>query len=107
MFGCSSVTGVTPLDMSKIIRFFKDNVYGPENFRVYPRPDKKYIYPEAGGSVKRLEVLRMIPSLIRGYLKMGAFVCGEPVWDPEFGSVDFFMMIDTDKMDALYKSKFA
>ena len=29
-----------------------------------------------------------IPPLIRGYLRLGASVCGEPAWDADFGTAD-------------------
>lgn len=35
-----------------------------------------------------------IPPLLRGYLRMGAVVCGEPAHDPEFGVADFFALQD-------------
>jgi putative hemolysin len=30
-----------------------------------------------------------LPPLLRGYLRLGAKVCGEPAHDPEFGVADF------------------
>jgi putative hemolysin len=37
---------------------------------------------------------------------MGAFVCGEPVWDRKFDTADFFLMLDTIKMNPIYRDKF-
>ena len=33
-----------------------------------------------------------IPPLLRGYLRMGATICGEPAHDAEFGVADFFAL---------------
>ncbi|WP_024796625.1 GNAT family N-acetyltransferase [Tomitella biformata] len=33
-----------------------------------------------------------IPPLLRGYLRMGATICGEPAHDPDFGVADFFAL---------------
>jgi len=40
-----------------------------------------------------------VPPLIRGYLKGGAWVCGEPAWDPDFHCADLFMLLPMDKLD--------
>ena len=40
-----------------------------------------------------------VPPLIRGYLKSGAWVCGEPAWDPDFHCADLFMLLPMDKLD--------
>ncbi len=41
-----------------------------------------------------------IPSLVRGYLQLGANVCGGPALDRAFGTTDFFMLLDTQEIPA-------
>jgi putative hemolysin len=43
-----------------------------------------------------------IPPLIKGYLRSGAWVCGEPAWDPDFHSADFFLLLPLAKLDNRY-----
>jgi putative hemolysin len=43
-----------------------------------------------------------IPPLIKGYLRSGAWVCGEPAWDPYFNCVDLFMLLPLAKLDSRY-----
>ncbi len=43
-----------------------------------------------------------IPPLIKGYLRGGAWVCGEPAWDPDFHSADLFMLLPLAKLDSRY-----
>ncbi len=43
------------------------------------------------------------PPLIKGYLKAGARVCGEPAWDPDFNSADFPVLLDVMDMDPRYR----
>lgn len=43
-----------------------------------------------------------LPPLIRGYLRAGALVCGEPAWDPEFSTADFLMLIAVDNVSGRY-----
>lgn len=47
-----------------------------------------------------------IPPLIKGYLKVGARICGEPAWDPDFNTADFPVFLDVDGMDARYRRHF-
>ncbi len=44
----------------------------------------------------------MVPPLLRGYLRLGAVVCGEPALDPDFGVADFFALLDLAKVPARY-----
>ncbi len=43
-----------------------------------------------------------IPPLMRGYLRLGAKVCGEPAHDPEFGVGDFPALLDKRTADIRY-----
>ncbi|GJF13828.1 phosphohistidine phosphatase [Mycolicibacterium cyprinidarum] len=43
-----------------------------------------------------------VPSLMRGYLRLGAQVCGEPAHDPDFGVGDFPALLDKRRADTRY-----
>ena len=43
-----------------------------------------------------------IPPLIKGYLRSGAWICGEPAWDPEFHCADLFLLLPLAKLDRRY-----
>lgn len=47
-----------------------------------------------------------VPPLIKGYLKLGARICGEPAWDPHFNTADFPMLFDVTSMDPRYRRHF-
>lgn len=34
-----------------------------------------------------------LPALLKGYRKLGAYVCGEPAWDADFNTADMFLML--------------
>jgi putative hemolysin len=48
-----------------------------------------------------------IPPLIKGYLRLGAQICGEPAWDPDFNTADFFVWMCMDNMNLRYARHFA
>ncbi len=43
-----------------------------------------------------------LPPLIKGYLRSGAWIGGEPAWDPDFHSADLFMMLPLARLDSRY-----
>jgi putative hemolysin len=43
-----------------------------------------------------------VPALMRGYLRLGAQVCGEPAHDPDFGVGDFCVLLDKQQADTRY-----
>ncbi|ULE33226.1 GNAT family N-acetyltransferase [Mycobacterium sp. IDR2000157661] len=43
-----------------------------------------------------------VPPLMRGYLRLGAQVCGEPAHDPDFGVGDFPALLDKRRADTRY-----
>ncbi|MGV9800172.1 GNAT family N-acetyltransferase [Mycobacterium sp. NPDC003449] len=46
-----------------------------------------------------------VPPLMRGYLRLGAKVCGEPAHDPDFGVGDFPALLDKRQADIRYLNR--
>jgi len=44
----------------------------------------------------------LLPPLLRGYLRLGARVCGPPAHDPDFDCADFLVLLDLDDLDDRY-----
>ena len=47
-----------------------------------------------------------LPPLLRGYLRLGARVCGEPAHDPEFGVADLYVLLSMRRVDPRYLRHF-
>jgi putative hemolysin len=47
-----------------------------------------------------------VPALLRGYLRLGSWVCGEPAYDPLFDTADFYVLFSMDRMDPRYRRHF-
>ena len=47
-----------------------------------------------------------MPPLLRGYLRLGAWVCGPPAHDPDFGVADFLVLLGLDRVDPRYLRHF-
>ena len=47
-----------------------------------------------------------LPPLIKGYLRAGAYVCGDPAWDPDFNTADLPMLMPMSRLDSRYARHF-
>jgi putative hemolysin len=48
----------------------------------------------------------LVPPLLRGYLRLGAWVAGEPAYDPDFRVADFYVLFSLDRMNPRYLRHF-
>lgn len=48
----------------------------------------------------------ILPTLLKGYLRQGAVVCGEPYWDAEWGVADVFVILDCEQITRRYMRHF-
>jgi len=44
--------------------------------------------------------------LIKGYIRIGAQICGEPAWDPDFNTADVFVLMSFSRMSERYLRRF-
>lgn len=69
--------------------------YAPERYRVSPhKPWNVDRAPRPNRAV--------VPPLLRGYLRLGAWVCGRPALDDDFGVADFFVLLELARVDQRY-----
>lgn len=47
-----------------------------------------------------------LPSLLRGYLRVGVWMCGAPAHDRDFGDADFFVLLDMTQLNERYRRYF-
>jgi putative hemolysin len=71
----------------------------PAEYRVFPRCPLPLDALD-----KSLDVT--IPPLIKGYLRLGAYICGEPAWDPDFNTADLFILVPMSRLNAKYARRF-
>jgi putative hemolysin len=73
----------------------------PPEYRVTPH--RPWTVDGVGGVAASRAAM---PPLLRGYLRLGAWVCGEPAHDPEFGVADLFVLLHLDRADPRYLKHF-
>lgn len=47
-----------------------------------------------------------LPPLIKGYLRAGAYVGGEPAWDPDFNTADLLILLPLSRLTPRYRKHF-
>ncbi|WP_431917614.1 GNAT family N-acetyltransferase [Nonomuraea jabiensis] len=72
---------------------------GPEEYRVTPRTPWR---PRDAARSDRF----VPPSLLRGYLRLGSWVCGAPAHDRDFGTADFFVLLSMANVNIRYLRHF-
>ncbi|MEU9826736.1 GNAT family N-acetyltransferase [Micromonospora chersina] len=60
----------------------------------------------SGRGDRRAERRALVPPLLRGYLRLGAWVGGEPAYDPDFDCADFYVLFSLDRMNPRYLRHF-
>ncbi|MDA0189080.1 MAG: GNAT family N-acetyltransferase [Proteobacteria bacterium] len=71
----------------------------PLEYRVFPR------CPLPLAALRNDQPAEM-PPLIKGYLRAGAYVCGDPAWDPDFNTADLPILMPMSRVNGRYARHF-
>lgn len=99
LMGCASVTLADGGALAAQLRRTLQAHLTDSEYRAFPRlpfPHER-IEPAANAE---------LPPLLKGYLRAGAKVCGEPAWDPDFGSADFLVLLAAENLNPRYARHF-
>jgi len=71
-------------------------------------PAEYRVFPQHGLPFERLANGQpaLVPPLIKGYLRVGAWICGEPAWDPDFNTADLLLLLPMSRMNKRYMRHF-
>jgi len=108
MFGCASFHGTDPAVHAAPLSYLLHNHLAPAEIRVTALPGLRIdmaMLP-VGGYDQR-QALRLLPPLIKAYLRVGATVGDGAVIDRQFNTVDIFMAIPVESIAARYLDRFS
>ena len=107
MFGCASFHSADAKQVSEAFAYLRTHNFAPEQYRVYPtqRCAMNLVHSQ-GSENNEKSVLKKFSPLLKGYLRLGGLVCGEPAFDRQFGTADFFTLVETEKITEKYKSHY-
>lgn len=71
-------------------------------------PVEYRVFPRLPLPLEELDATRpaATPPLVRGYLRAGAWICGEPAWDPDFNTADLFILLPMARLSARHARHF-
>ena len=104
LFGCGSLYTTDVAEISAIFALLKSKYYAPDRCRVEPVAGCRFdrlSEPQLNGADESA-LFQKLPSLIKGYLRIGAMVCGLPALDIKFGTADFFLLLDFGDLKESY-----
>lgn len=103
MFGCASVQTVDTKEAASIMAYLRKNNLLSEEFRIAPTAKYQSNINEIAATESTEDAL---PALIQSYIKAGAKFQGAPALDKDFSCFDFFMLLDVDQMNKLFRRRF-
>lgn len=103
LIGCASISMLDGGQRAwRIAQHLRQSYMADEAFRVNPRRELPHLAMTPTTSDDDIGV----PALIKAYMRLGARVCGEPCWDPDFRCADLLVMLEVDKLSARYARHF-
>lgn len=100
MLGCASVSMADGGHFAASLHHqFSQKHLAPIEYRVLPR---------LALPVENLNQTLTVepPPLIKGYLRLGARICGAPAWDPDFNTADFLTLLRLSDLHPRYARHF-
>jgi putative hemolysin len=95
MMGCASIGMVDGGHNAANVYNALQTQMAPVEYHVFPRNP---LPVEHLATVQGAE----IPPLLKGYLRVGAQVCGAPAWDPDFNTADLLILLNVARMNKRY-----
>ena len=100
MIGCASV----PLidgghSAASLYNKLKEDHLAPNEYRVFPHNPLPI-------NALNNDLQVTCPPLIKGYLRLGAQICGEPAWDSYFNTADMLVMLSLSEINPRYAMHF-
>jgi putative hemolysin len=104
MFGCASFPGIKAELHKKAFDYLYRNYLAPKDIRPIALKNR-YVNMKYKGSVEYSfkEFLSQIPPLIKGYIRLGAFIGDGAVIDYDFNTTDICIVLPTEKIASRYK----
>jgi L-ornithine Nalpha-acyltransferase len=107
MLGCASFEGIDPAAHAEALSFLYHTALAPEDWRVraheHLRVDMNMMPRER---VNARRALKALPPLIKGYLRVGAYVGDGAVIDHQFGTTDVFIIMPVEAIKSRYFAHF-
>jgi putative hemolysin len=107
MIGCASFPGVEPRDHAMALSFLHHNTLAPHEWRVRAH-ERHYVNMNIipASEIDPRAALKAMPPLVKGYMRLGAYVGDGAVVDRQFGTTDVLIILPVEAIDSRYFGHF-
>ena len=103
LMGCASISLEKGMDyITALYTALNEKHSSPPAQRVYPHLPLFNSMPHPVAGTGQIA----FPPLLSAYLRMGATICGEPAWDPQFNVADLFVLLSAKRIHPRYVRHF-
>jgi L-ornithine Nalpha-acyltransferase len=107
MMGCASLPGTNPQTLANELSFLHHLARATDEWNVQALPHRHQnmnLLPEA--SIDKRMIARNLPTLIKAYLRLGAFVGESAVIDHAFNTTDVLIILPVSRINPKYFSHY-
>jgi putative hemolysin len=103
MVGCASLPGTDPDILADELSFLAHHAHAPDEWRARALPHR-YIKMARRPieEINQRDVLRRLPTLIKGYLRIGSYVGDGAVIDRQFNTTDVLILLPVSRISPKY-----
>ena len=103
MIGCASFEGTDPVRLALPLSFLHHYAQAPEHWRAAAHPSRRIeMNRMAKEAINPKAALHELPPLIKGYLRLGAYIGDGAVIDHQFGTIDVLIVMPVAAINARF-----
>jgi putative hemolysin len=107
LIGCASLDGTDPDRLALPLSYLHHFARAPEMWRADARPHRRVEMNRLPmEAIDPKTALRALPPLIKGYLRLGAYIGNGAAIDPQFRTIDVLIVLPLATMAARYAAHF-
>ena len=107
LIGCASLDGTDPERLALPLSFLHHYAHAPEAWQARALPQRRVeMNRMPKESVNPKEALRVLPPLVKGYLRLGAYIGDGAAIDHEFGTTDVLVILPFSVIEKRYFGHF-
>lgn len=107
LIGCASLEGTNPDKLATQLSFLHHFAGAPEQWHAAALPARRVeMNRMAKEAIDAKAALRELPPLIKGYLRLGAYIGNGAVIDHQFGTTDVLVVLPMQNVTARYRDRF-
>jgi putative hemolysin len=104
MLGCASLPGTDPDAVAPLLSYLHHHHLAPPELRPRALPER-FVRTDRlpADAIDTRAVLKVLPPLLKAYLRMGGMIGEGAVVDPQFNTIDVCLVLPTERVVAHYQ----